>query len=240
MVTALEALGARVLEFPTIAITPLNVPNLGEVIERIAEYSWLTFTSVNGIKVFLSQVYELGYDIRDLKGPRVCAIGPATAAEAEARGLRVAAVPPEYRAEAVAEILLKETSPGDRILLPRARGAREILPRLLSSQGIRVDELEIYESVPEAEIDAAERQLLEKGLIDIITFTSSSTVKNLVSMLGSDLIAELRDKVQVACIGPITAQTAREAGFTVDIMAEQFTVDGLVQAVLKACTEQNT
>ncbi len=240
MVTALEALGARVIEFPTISIAPLSIPNLREVIGKIAEYSWLTFTSVNGIKIFLSQLYELGFDIRDLKGPRICAIGPATAAEAEARGLRVAAVPPEYRAEAVAEILLKEAGPGDRVLLPRARGAREILPELLRCQGIQVDELEVYESVPEAEINDSDRQLLERGLVDIITFTSSSTVKNLVTMLGSDLVAKLRDKVQVACIGPITAQTAQEAGFRVDIMAEQFTIDGLVQAVLQACTGERS
>lgn len=237
IVTAFEDLGARVLEFPTISIKPLAVPHLPEVIEDIAEYAWLTFTSVNGIKVFLTQVYDLGFDIRDLKGPRICAIGPATAAEAESRGLRVSAVPSEYRAEAVAEILLQETCAGERVLLPRARGAREVLPDLLRSQGIGVDELEVYESVPEAGINPTTRQLLEEGLVDIITFTSSSTVKNLVSMLGSDLVAELSDKVQVACIGPITAQTAQEAGFKVDIVAEQFTIDGLVKAVLRACSE---
>lgn len=237
MVTALEDLGARVLEFPTISIKPLTVLGLKEVVEGIEKYVWLTFTSVNGIKEFLTQVYDLGFDIRDLKGPRICAIGPATAAEAQARGMRVSAVPSEYRAEAVAEILLKEAGPGDQILLPRARGAREILPTLLRSQGIGVDELEVYEAIPEGSIGEGDRQLLEQGLVDIITFTSSSTVKNLVSILGSEAVDKLRGKARVACIGPITAKTAREAGFTVDVVAEEFTIDGLVQAILQASTE---
>ena len=236
MVKVLEDLGARVLELPAITIKPLPVPNLKRVIESITDYGWLTFTSVNGVKVFLSQIYELGFDIRDLKGPRICAIGPATAAEAESRGMRVSAVPPEYRAEAVAEILCREAGPEDRILLPRARGAREILPELLRAQGIWVDELEVYEAAPEEPVSESDRQLLEDGRIDIITFTSSSTVRNLVSILGPDLVANLRDQVSVACIGPVTAQTAQEAGFRVDVAAEEYTIDGLVQAIIQACT----
>jgi len=235
MVRMLEELGARVLEVPAITIKPLTVPNLKEAIEGIKEYAWLTFTSVNGIKVFLSQVFELGFDLRDLKGPQICAIGPATAAEARSRGMRVSAIPSEYRAEAVADILCREARPGDRVLLPRARGAREILPELLEAQGIRVDELEVYEAVPERAVSKAHWELLENGLVDIITFTSSSTVKNLVSILGPDLVAELREQVRVACIGPITAQTAQEAGFRVDIVAKEFTIDGLVQAIIRAC-----
>ena len=234
MVAVLEDLGARVLEFPTISIKPLPVTRLADVIAGINKYAWLTFTSVNGVKEFLTQVYDLGYDIRDLKGPKICAIGPATAAEVKCRGMRVSAVPSEYRAEAVAEILLREALVGEWILLPRARGARKILPELLRSRGIGVDELEIYEAVPASSISGSDRQLLEKGMVDLITFTSSSTVKNLNSMLKKETVAKLSSQAQVACIGPITAQTAREAGFKVDVVAEEFTIDGLVQAILQA------
>jgi len=232
MVSLLQELGANVVEFPTIAIRSLPVPNLVGYMKVIERYSWLTFTSVNGIREFLARLNELDFDIRDLKGPRVCAIGPATAAYAESLGLRVAAVPPEYRAEAVAGVLLAETEPGDMILLPRARGAREVLPDILRSRGRIVDELEIYEAVPESSISESDKRLLEQGQVDIITFTSSSTVKNLVSMLDPATVDRLRLQAKAACIGPITAKTAQEAGFQVGIVAEEFTVDGLVKSLL--------
>ncbi len=236
LVTALEELGAWVLELPTIAINPLPVANLRTIVSGIDSYSWIVFTSVNGVKVFISRMLEHGFDIRDLKGPRVCAIGPATAAEVRSLGMRVSAVPEEYRAEAVAEILLRHAGAGDRILLPRARGAREILPRLLRAKGVIVDELEIYEAVPETRLDEENRELLKEGLVDIITFTSSSTVKNLVAIMGEEMVKTLRGKVRVACIGPVTAQTARDAGFGVDVVAREYTIDGLVQAIIEACT----
>lgn len=236
LVTVLEELGAWVLELPTIAISPLPVTNLSTIISGMERYSWIVFTSVNGVKVFISHLLEQGFDVRDLKGPRVCAIGPATAAEAESWGMRVSAVPEEYRAEAVAEVLLRHAAEGDRILLPRARGAREILPELLRLRGIIVDELEIYEAVPETMLDKENRELLEEGLVDIITFTSSSTVKNLVTIIGEEMVGRIRGKVQVACIGPVTAQTAREAGFEVDVTAAEYTIEGLVQAIIETCT----
>lgn len=236
LVSVLEELGAWVLELPTIAINPLPVMNLRTIVSGIDKYSWIVFTSVNGVRVFISQMLEQGFDIRDLKGPRICAIGPATAAEVESRGMRVSAVPEEYRAEAVAEILLQHAGAGDRILLPRARGAREILPRLLRARGVNVDELETYEAVPETTLDEENRELLKEGLVDIITFTSSSTVKNLVTIMGEEMVKSLRGRVRVACIGPVTAQTAREAGFEVDVIAADYTIDGLVQAIIEACT----
>ncbi|NLW45027.1 MAG: uroporphyrinogen-III C-methyltransferase [Syntrophomonadaceae bacterium] len=235
LVTLLEELGASVVELPTIAVKPLPVANLPAIIPGMEKYSWIVFTSVNGVKIFIAHLLEHGFDIRDLKGPRICAIGPATAAEAESWGMRVSAVPEEFRAEAVAEVLLSHAGAGDRILLPRARGAREILPQLLRAQGVMVDELEIYEAVTETMLDEENRRLLEEGLVDVITFTSSSTVKNLVAIIGEEMVGTLRGRVKVACIGPITAQTAREAGFEVDVVAAEYTIDGLVQAIIEAC-----
>lgn len=171
LVTVLEELGAWVLELPTIAISPLPVTNLSTIISGMERYSWIVFTSVNGVKVFISHLLEQGFDVRDLKGPRVCAIGPATAAEAESWGMRVSAVPEEYRAEAVAEVLLRHAAEGDRILLPRARGAREILPELLRLRGIIVDELEIYEAVPETMLD--KEKVARASMTGSITSTRS-------------------------------------------------------------------
>ncbi|NLB18134.1 MAG: uroporphyrinogen-III synthase, partial [Syntrophomonadaceae bacterium] len=168
-----------------------------------------------------------------LKGPRICAIGPATAAEAESRGLRVSVIPPEYKAEAAADILLRHMEAGEQMLLPRARGAREILPVLLSERGIRVDELEIYEAALESSVSAHALELLKKAEIDFITFTSSSTVNNFVTLIGAEELPRLQKEVKVACIGPVTANTAREAGFNVDVIPQNYTVDGLVQEIVE-------
>ncbi|NLV17063.1 MAG: uroporphyrinogen-III C-methyltransferase [Syntrophomonadaceae bacterium] len=233
MVAELERLGAQVIEFPTIRIKPIAAPGLQECLVKISEYSWLTFTSVNGVKEFINQLNELGFDIRDLKGPRICAIGPATAAEAESRGLRVSIIPPEYRAEAAADILLSEMEAGEQMLLPRARGAREILPVMLRERGIIVDELEIYEAALEASVSPHALGLLKDADIDLITFTSSSTVNNFVALIGAEGLSGLQKEVKVACIGPITANTAVEAGFTVDIIPQEYTVDKLVQAIVE-------
>ncbi len=232
MVSSLQELGAQVIEFPTICIKPVIATNLKDCMDRMAEYSWMVFTSVNGIREFIQQIRGLGYDIRDLKGPSICAIGPATAAEAELRGLHVTAVPSEYIAEAVAELLLSDVKPGARVLIPRARGAREVLPDLLVRSGLVVDECIVYESVPDA--GSIQGRILPEDMdVDVVTFTSSSTVRNFVAILGAERAQQLAGQAKVACIGPITAETAREAGFNVDIIPRNYTVDDLIQVIVE-------
>ncbi|MGE5418371.1 MAG: uroporphyrinogen-III C-methyltransferase [Acidobacteriota bacterium] len=233
LVARLEELGAEVIEFPTIAIKRLDDPVLEHAIKWIHEYSWIIFTSANGVEEFFDRVWELGFDVRDIKGPAVCAIGPATARELEKRGIRVAIVPPEYRAEAVAEALKDKVDSGDKVLIPRARGAREILPETLREWGVEVDEIEIYEAVTEDNIGEEERASLQNSEVDVITFTSSSTVTNFLQVLGSGIVDTLKGKVRIACIGPITADTARQSGFAVDLVAADYTIDGLIDALLE-------
>ncbi|MGE5406045.1 MAG: uroporphyrinogen-III synthase, partial [Candidatus Saccharibacteria bacterium] len=131
-----------------------------------------------------------------------------------------------------------KVDPGDKVLIPRARGAREILPETLREWGVEVDEIEIYESVIEDNIGAEERDLLENGEVDVVTFTSSSTVTNFVQMLGPAINDKLKNKAKIACIGPITAETARQTGFEVDLVAADYTIDGLVKALLEMCSKQ--
>lgn len=244
MVVELEGLGAEVIEFPTISIKSLFHPGVEQVIGNMTGYKWIIFTSVNGVKEFLNQIYRLGYDIRDLKGPQICAIGPATAAELRGRGIRVAAIPKVFRAEAIIEVLQGKALPGEKVLIPRARGAREVLPETLRAQGIIVDEIEIYEAVPEQGITEREKRLLEEGLLDVITFTSSSTVRNFVNILGPENTRRLQEKSKghdslaearplIACIGPITAETARQLGFDVHLIAREYTIKGLVEALVE-------
>ncbi|MGE5398654.1 MAG: uroporphyrinogen-III C-methyltransferase [Chitinophagales bacterium] len=233
LIRELETLGAQVLEFPTIALKPIDDPNIKDNLNQLSSYSWLIFTSVNGVNEFLRQVWEKGYDIRDLKGPRICAIGPATAAALAEKGIRVDVVPPEYRAEAVVEALTGRLSSGDKVLIPRAKNAREVLPVRLEKLGARVDELIIYEATTENIIDDEDYQSVKTGEFDMITFTSSSTVKNFVRMLGQEVVDSLKGRIRTACIGPITAASVREAGLDVDIVADEYTIDGLVQALIE-------
>jgi uroporphyrinogen III methyltransferase/synthase len=232
MVASLENLGAEVIEYPAIAIESLAPPELGTMLPRFDRYNWLIFTSANGVREFLNQVFDLGFDIRDLKGPKVCAIGPATAGELEDRGIKVAVVPEEYRAEGMADALREHIAPGDRVLLARARGSREVLPAALRALEAEVEVLELYQAVPAAAGGRTGKEYLEDGLPDMITFTSSSTVRNFVALAGAETVAKLRKNAAVACIGPITAETARAEGFRIDVEAEVYTIDGLIDAIV--------
>jgi len=146
--------------------------------------------------------------------------------------LKVDYMPGEYRAEGIIAGLEQYIKPLDRILLPRAQGAREILPASLRDMGAVVDEVNIYRTVTTARIDAALRQDLIDGNYDYITFTSSSTVTNFVNIIGAENVIHMNARVKVACIGPITARTAEEHGFTVDVMPDRYTIEALVDAII--------
>ncbi len=238
LVERLEELGAEAVEFPTIRVTDPEggYAALDGAIARLREqpgfYDWLLFTSANGVERFFQRLERDG-DVRDLKGVRLGAIGPATATALAHRGLKTDFVPGEYRAEAVVAGLLKLGVKGQRVLIPRAAEAREVLPRELAAAGAQVEVVPAYRTVLDDSGAARVETMLQDGEIDIITFTSSSTVKNFARLLEGFDLSRLPDSVTVACIGPITAETARELGLGVDVVAEEYTIPGLVDALVQ-------
>lgn len=227
----IEALGGEVWEFPVIEIVPpADWTELDQAIEEIDSYEWLIFTSVNGVKSFFDRLQIKERDIRDLQGVRLVAIGPQTKAALTKLCLKVDYVPVEFRAEAVADGLAGRLQPGDRVLLPRARIARDILPETLKTMGAVVKEVTAYDTVQGLGNVPLLQNMLRDGAIDLVTFTSSSTVSNFMEML-KPAAADLHG-VKIACIGPITAETARNYGLTVDIEAGEYTIPGLLKAIL--------
>ncbi len=233
-VEEIERLGGKVVEFPTIEIIPpQSYEPLDNAIQNIGSYDWIIFTSANGVRFFFNRFHELQKDIGALKGIRIAAIGPKTAEELEALSLRADVVPAEYRAEAILQELKREEFRGKRILLPRAAQAREILPDTLRERGAELDVIEAYRTVG-SESDSAEvRSLLRAGTIDLVTFTSSSTVRHFAALFPEEDVAELLASTAVGCIGPITRATAEELGIRVDLVAREYTVHGLTQAIVE-------
>lgn len=227
-------LGGTPLEFPTIKIVPAaDMSPLKQALKRIQEYQWIVFTSVNGVEIFLAQLAEMNLDIRNLNGIKLCAIGPSTFASLSKRGLKVEVVPSEFRAEGILQALNGKTAAGERVLLPRARGARAILPDTLRKQGLAVDEIHLYEAVPVSAENTPVMDTIVSGQVDYITFTSSSTVSNFVQVLGEEKIKKLSGQIRMACIGPVTAGKAAEYGIEAEVLAEEYTIDGLLQAILR-------
>ncbi|MBA2286444.1 MAG: uroporphyrinogen-III synthase [Ktedonobacteraceae bacterium] len=253
----LRALGATAVEFPTIRLVPpVDWRPLDEALKRLAisgstvpqaHYTWLVFTSANGVTFCLERLHSLGYQA--LAPVRIAAIGSATAAALVRYGLTVDLVPDEYIAEGVAAALIEETKrrgqplEGTRVLVARAAEARKVLITDLQRAGMQVDEVAAYRTLPAASDDERGRavwQLLQTRQLDILTFTSSSTVRHFVQWLerciapttNQPVHSLLRD-VRIACIGPITSQTARELGLDVHIEAREFTIDGLVAAIIQ-------
>ena len=226
----LTALGAACVETPVIRIVPPadGYAALDAAIGELHTYHWLIFTSVNGVEHFFAQLHHAGRDTRALGYAKVAAIGSATAKALHSYGIDADLVPEEFRAEAVVEALKPILPPRARILLPRAQEARDVLPESLRAHGATVDVTPAYETVPELSGGEELAERLRNGEIDFVTFTSSSTVKNLVHQLGN--ITPLQ-QVKIACIGPVTAETARSFALEPDIIAENYTIDGLVDAI---------
>jgi uroporphyrinogen III methyltransferase / synthase len=228
----LAQLGAHCIEFPTIAIQPPpSWDPLDQAIGRLADYHWIFFTSVNGVSYFMERLRALGRDVRDLKGILLGAIGPKTAEALEHYGLRLDLVPGEYRAEAILEALGADSMRGRRVLLPRALEARDILPETMRQWGAEVDVTPAYETVLPAHQSAPVLDALRAGEVDCLTFTSSSTVSNFFQMFPREDVMPALEGVTIACIGPITAQTAEKFGLRVDVMPADYTIPGLVSAI---------
>lgn len=230
----IESLGGEPYEFPTIEIAePDDFAPLDQAIAEIDSYDWLVLTSVNGVQSFMHRMQVLRKDIRRLGKAKIVAIGPKTREEIEKYGIFCEFMPEEFVAEAILEVFKGEEIKGKKVLLPRADIARKVLPDTLRSMGAEVNEATAYKTVIGEGNTEELVKLLEEKRIHVITFTSSSTVKNFVKKLGLDNLPRLLDGVTVASIGPITSASARELGLVVDVQAGKYTIDGLIQAVLE-------
>lgn len=215
----LEELGAEVIEFPVIKTVP--IPDF-EFTDPV--YDWIIFTSANGVRHFISGLKSRGLDVRAMGSAKLAAIGPATASTLEDFGLKVDYIPSEYVAEAIVRDFPEPVS-NKKILIPRAKEARETLPDMLRERGAEVYVTTVYETIAEDSDAAPVKEMIDSGRIDAVTFTSSSTVKNFVNLTG---LSNLPEAITIACIGPITAQTARGLGLNPSVVAEEYTVEGLV------------
>ena len=228
--------GADCIEFPTIEVTHLdNYDFLIQAFERLDSYNWIIFTSINGVNIFFKKLYEYGWDSRKLGGLKIAAIGSKTAAELKAFGINPDLIPDEYRAESIiTELTKRGPVKGLSFLIPRAETARETLPGELEKMGAFVDVIPIYRTITPTTDTSKIKELLSEGNIDLITFTSSSTVQNFIKMFRDcqDDFYVWMKKPAIACIGPITANTASNAGFTVAVMPETYTIEALVSVIV--------
>ncbi|MDQ3871030.1 MAG: uroporphyrinogen-III synthase, partial [Chloroflexota bacterium] len=223
----LEAFGAEVLELPSIAFdASSDADRLRRAVAAgIGRYDWVVFTSPTGVERTVAAISEAGLDARAFAGSRIAAIGPGTAAALAASGLRSDLVPEDFVAEALAEAM--PDGPG-RVVLFRAEEAREVLPDRLAAKGWTVDVIPAYRTVL-GEGDADARRHLQRGEVDAVTFTSSSTVTNFLRLVG-----EVPRPPVIACIGPVTARTAEERGWPPTVVAATSTLDGLVEALCRS------
>ena len=230
----LETSGARCTECPTIEIAPSDDPlPLERLIETISSYDWLVFTSVNGVNYFFDALFAKNMDARALSSVKTAVIGPATQQRLLEFGIQSDVVPETYRAESVISAFSGMDIGGKRIALPRAKDARPILPVELRKMGAVVDEVISYQAKPVSDSGGLLLENLEEKKVDMVTFTSSSTVKNFAALLPPGRQDDLMESVAVASIGPITTETAESLGFHVDVTATDYTMDGLLQAILE-------
>ena len=233
LVLALEALGADVVAAPTIRIAPLgDLTPLRDALARLSRYAWVIFTSRNTVEVVCDRLSQWGLAARHLATVPVAAIGPSTAAALQRHGVTPDLVPQQYVAEAVVTALAgRGDLSGKRVLLPRAREARDALPDGLGRLGATVDVIPVYETVPGGGDGRGLAAEILADKIDAITFTSSSTVRHFADLVGRD--AATSGRFAAAVIGPVTAATARELGIAVAVEAGEYTVPGLVEALVR-------
>ncbi len=234
--------GAQVIEIPFIEIhKPKSFKPLDTALKNFAAYDWLILTSVNGVEAMWERISKLR-----LKGTMpanllLAAIGPATKKAIEQRGMKVDVVPKEYVAESVVKSLKRKVK-GKRVLLVRAKVARDVIPHELRKAGAHVDVVEAYETVvPESSRTHLRAALKNSGQRPhVVTFTSSSTVKNFVALLGAKSKPRRKQLagIRMASIGPVTSSTLRELGLPVDIAAKEFTIPGLINAIVEAVASQ--
>jgi uroporphyrinogen III methyltransferase/synthase len=227
----LEESGAEVLTVPTIAIEPPDSWRpLDEAVARLESYRWVIFTSINGVEMVRRRLAAAGRE-GALRASRVAAIGPATAEALRRLGVTPEVVPDEYVAEGLAARLRSLVRPHDRVLLPRAADTRDVLVRELDRMGATVDEVAAYRTRPAREDAARLRGALAERRVDVVTFTSSSTVRHFAALFAPGELRRLMAGVTVACIGPITRATATEHGLATHIMPGDYTIPALARAI---------
>src|SRR4030042_2314607 len=231
--TMLKKTGAEVMELPTIEIVPpFSWKELDRVLPRLRSYDWLIFTSANGVHFFWQTLTEKG-KIRLPSSMKVCAIGPATAKQLKEKKISVDYMPKEFIAESILDGFQKKFIKEKRILVARAKKARDILPKGLRKMGAKVDVVEVYRTVKPKGGSKRLRQLLTDGKIDVIIFTSSSTVNHFADLLKKEDLKKRLKGIAIACIGPVTANTAKEWGMKVQIQPKQYTIPALTGAIVE-------
>ena len=233
LVEVIEGLGGEAVEFPVIKIAePEDFRQFDQILQDLKGFNRLVFTSVNGVRAFFKRMKHKHIDIRDLSGVKLCAVGQATADELEQMGLNVDYVPEKYTTRELLDGLVELLEPGERVLLARADIASKEFTYGLKERGIDFVDLTVYRTLPSGANRDTILGLLEGSRIDFITFTSSSTVMNLISIIGEEYIDKI-SKARVVCIGPVTAKTAQESGITVAAVADTYTIDGLVEKLVE-------
>jgi uroporphyrinogen III methyltransferase/synthase len=235
-VALLEAQGAAAVEAPMIRIAPPDDAGpLDAACRRLPRFDWIVFSSVNAVEALVERVRHVSGSLRRLEGPRLCAVGSATAARLTRHGLTVAVVPAEYRAEALANAFARAVRlRGVSVLIPRSDIGRDVVARELTAQGADVTEVVAYRTIavdPARDGGPDVRGLLVEGGLDAVTFTSTSAVENLVRVLGGSQAADLLGRVVVACIGPVTADAAARHHVRTDVVPAEYTVPALVAAL---------
>ena len=229
----LEAAGARVIEAPAIVIAPpASWELLDAALSALSTFTWLVFTSVNGVSMVDRRLSALGLTWSNLAGQRVAAIGPATADALREHGVGVDIVPAEYRAEGLVERLRGLLGERDRVLLPRAAQTRDVLVTSLRALGVDVEEVPAYTTRRAEGNSTRLGEALAAATVDAVTFTSSSTARNFAEMFSEAERLAWRGHVAVASIGPITAATAAEYGLATDIMPAEYTIPALARAIV--------
>lgn len=244
MAQLLRDAGAEPVTAPAIRIAPPEDPAaLSIAVQHVDDYTWLAFTSANGVQAFFHELREQGGDGRRLGGVQVAAIGPATAAALREQGITPDVIAQEFVGEAVADAILARHGKSKeplRVLLARAAVARDALPNRLRAAGAGVDVVAAYRTLPPLPEDAARlRSLITDGGVDVVTFTSSSTVEQTLAAVGDGAVAALA-KLTVACIGPITRDTAVARGIRVDVMADSYTTEGLIEALTQRFAKERS
>src|SRR5467141_2547710 len=232
-------LGAAVVEIPTIEVRPMPTDErVRNAIANLNRTALVIFASANAVDIFFRMLLGAGKDARALHASKLCAIGQETAESLEARGLRPELVTSEYTAEGLAKALEGWEMEGMRILVPRAEVARDALPSLLAKKGAEVEILPVYRAMRPAGASEALLRLFNAEGVDVITFTSSSTVANFVRAFPDDRLPAVLGAAEIACMGPVTADTARKLGLQVSIIAREYTTHGLVQAIAEAAVKK--
>lgn len=230
----IEELGGEVIEFPTIEINPpADSRPLEQAIENLNRYDWLMFTSANGVEKFFECMVRFKRTMAELDHGQIAAIGPETAKRLEAFGVKNCVVPATYQAEGILELLQPQAMGGKRVLIPRAAKAREILPETLRQWGAEVHVVEAYRTIIPKTDTGKLNEMLRRRAIDMVTFTSSSTVSNFARLFDGQRLSDVLTETPIACIGPITKKTIEELGGVAAVSAREFTIPGLVCAIVE-------